>query len=212
MVTYLCQGPNTPSDEYGNLIIKQTFSYDLYGNITRVVSDFSDSTTNIAVYTYADANPVQLQTITNTHPTYPSNVQLNYDINGNMLNDERGFIYRYNELGQLVAAENANGHELSRYQYDGDGRMVSQTIEEQLVYLFYSKGALVNETSGRAHSSYLHIAPGLVGRSVHDDANDIHHQFLLGNSQGSVVESLSTSEDSDSREKKTRRYTPYGEG
>ena len=210
--TYSCQGLNTPSDEYGNLIIKQTFSYDLYGNITRVKSNFNDNTTNIAVYTYDDANPVQLRAITNTHPTYPSNVQLNYDINGNMLNDERGLIYRYNELGQLVTAQNASGHELSRYQYDAGGRMVSQTIEEQLVYLFYSKGALVNETSGGTHSSYLNIAPGLVGRSVRDDANDVQHQFLLGNSQGSVVESLSTSKDSDSRDKKTRRYTPYGEG
>ncbi|MGC9494118.1 hypothetical protein [Vibrio genomosp. F10] len=89
--------------------------------------------------------------------------------------------------------------------------MVSQSIEEQLVYLFYSKGSLVNEVSGGVHSIYLHIASGLVGRNVHDDANNVQHQFLLSNSQGSVVKALSTAEGSDSRDKKTRRYTTYAE-
>ncbi|WP_037027969.1 hypothetical protein [Psychromonas aquimarina] len=210
--TYSCTGPNMPSNEYGEHLIQQVFSHDLYGNITEVISHFNDGTTNTTEYTYNPTNPVQLVRVTNTHNSYPSSVELNYDVAGNMLNDEKGNVYRYNELGQLTSVDNANGKKLSKYQYDGEGQMVSQTVEEQLVYLFYSKGTLVNEMSEETHSSYHHIAPGLVGRSIHDDANNVHHQLLLGNSQGSVLESLSTSEDSDIRDKKTRSYTPYGEG
>ena len=209
--TYSCNGSNAPSNEYGHRLLKQEFSHDPYGNIAQVISHFQDGTSNTAVYTYDPSNPVQLALVTNTHHSYPSSVQLHYSVSGNMLNDEQGNIYRYNELGQLISVENPRGEQLSRYQYDGDGRMVSQTIEEQLVYLFY-RHTLTNETSGGVHSSYHHIAPGLVSRNVHDDSNNVHNQLLLGNSQGSVIESLSTSEDPDNRNKQTRRYTPYGEG
>ncbi|OEE94421.1 hypothetical protein A1QK_16505 [Vibrio genomosp. F10 str. 9ZD137] len=210
--TYTCSGPNIPSDEYGHQIVKQVFSHDLYGNIKQLDSHFSQGTMNTAVYTYNPINPVQLENITNTHPSYPSNIHIKYDKAGNMLNDERGNTYIYNQLGQLTSVENNVDEELSIYQYDGDGRMVSQTVEEQLVYLFYSKGDLVNETSGGVHSSYLHVAPGFVGRSVKGEANYVQHEFLFGNSQGSVIESLSTVEDTTERDKKTRNYTPYGEG
>ncbi|WP_038176942.1 hypothetical protein [Vibrio pacinii] len=207
--TYSCHGPNAPSDEYGHRLLKQVFKHDLYGNIAKVVSDFRDGTSNTAVYAYDPNNPTQLVLVTNTHHSYPSSVQLHFSVSGNMLNDEQDNGYHYNELGQLTSIDNAHGEQLSRYQYDGDGRMVSQTVQEQLVYLFY-RHTLANETSGGVHSSYHHIAPGLVSRSVRDDADHIHHQLLLGNSQGSIIESLSTSAESENRDKQTRRYTPYG--
>lgn len=111
----------------------------------------------------------------------------------------------------MVSVHGPGGEELSRYQYDASGKVVSQTVEENLLYLFYSKGQLSNELSEGVYSSYHQGAQGLTGRIV-SNGEEKQYQLLLGTSQGSVIKTFSAAENETEREKETRRYTPYGEG
>ncbi|MCW8336323.1 RHS repeat protein, partial [Vibrio paucivorans] len=152
---YMVTGPNAPSDQYGNVLREQQFEYDVYGNITRVESYFSDGTGNIMVNSYAPDNLVQLANQTNTHPDYPATIDFNYDDAGNLLTDDlEEHRYRYNALGQMSHIDTPNGDEISRYQYDATGRVVSQTLDGQLLYLYYQGSQLVNELSDGVYSSY----------------------------------------------------------
>lgn len=210
LVEYLCDGPNNPHDPYGNMIVRQEFQYDIYGNVLVLVSDFSDGSKNVSEYTYDSEIIARLKKITNTHPDYSSEVNFQYDAAGNMLNDEQGRQYRYNELNQLVSVNEGSGQELTRYQYDALGQVVSQTIEEQLLYLLYSQGELSNETSNGVSTHYNRVTEGLIRRQT-SNGNDIHQDILLGNGQGSIVETLSENSEGNIVDKKTYSYTPYGD-
>ncbi|KOE82692.1 hypothetical protein ACS86_07615 [Vibrio alginolyticus] len=210
LIEYICDGPNNPHDPHGNMIVRQEFQYDIYGNVLVLVSDFSDDSKNVSEYTYDSEIIARLKKITNTHPDYSSEVNFQYDAAGNMLNDEQGRQYRYNELNQLVSVNEGSGQELTRYQYDALGQVVSQTIEEQLLYLLYSQGELSNETSNGVSTHYNRVTEGLIRRQT-SNGNDIHQDILLGNGQGSIVETLSENSEGNIVDKKTHSYTPYGD-
>ena len=211
LINYRCDGPHQPLDDVGNKLMEQEFNHDIYGNITKVVSRFFGNTVNTCIYTYDPNNPVRLISIKNSHPSYPAEVILRYDVAGNLLNDEKGNIYSYNTLNQVTSVKGNNGKELSRYTYDSHRRVVSQTVEDSLIYLFYCNDVLSNEFSNGAHSSYHRPAKGLIGRTVSQGKNT-KNQILFGNSQGSIVETLSEQDNTSNRSKETRSYTPYGEG
>ncbi|QFI38559.1 RHS repeat protein [Moritella marina ATCC 15381] len=210
LVTYVCTGPNAPKDEYGNIIKAQRFNYDVYSNVTQAESNFTDGTTNIATFTYASDNPVQLQDMSNTHSSYPSRSSFNYDAAGNLLADEQGRTYHYNVLEQMESVTE-DGQELSRYHYDAMGQVVSQTHEDHLIYLYYQGEKLANELSEGVHTSYQRVG-GAAGSRTVQSGNSNQHQFLIPNSQGSILSTLSTSETTDERVQANRQYTPYGEG
>ncbi|MDE1263094.1 RHS repeat domain-containing protein [Vibrio aestuarianus] len=210
LVEYICNGPNNPHDSHGNMILRQEFQYDIFGNILKLVSEFSDGSKNVSTYTYDSEIIAKLKKITNTHADYASEVNFQYDGSGNMLNDEQGRQYSYNELDQLVSVNENSGQELTRYQYDALGQVVSQTIEEQLLYLLYSQGELSNETSNGVSTHYNKITEGLIRRQI-SNGNDNHQDILLGNGQGSIVETLSENSEGTIVDKKTHSYTPYGD-
>ncbi|KJR27832.1 RHS repeat protein [Vibrio sp. S234-5] len=209
LTLYQVSGPNAPQDDYGNVIVEQSFTHDVYGNITQATSVFSNGSNNTATFSYPSNNPQRLERLTNTHNYYPSSVDFSYDEAGNLLNDEKGRQYSYNALGQMSSVSE-NGSVLSEYQYDAGGRVVTQSVEQSLIYLFYLNNQLINERNESAHSSFHNIGPGLTSRNVNSPQEEIH-QFSFGNSQGSVLETYSSS-DGEEREKTTRKYTPYGEG
>ncbi|OEE31256.1 hypothetical protein A1QO_14135 [Vibrio genomosp. F10 str. ZF-129] len=209
LVSYTVNGSNAPQDEYGNTIIEQSFVHDVYGNITQATSAFDDGRVNVASFTFPSSNPQRLVKLTNTHPDYPARVMFSYDAAGNLLNDEQGRRFNYNALSQMTSVKEG-GNVVSEYQYDAGGRVVSQSVEDNLIYLFYLSGQLVNEKSGSANSHFQNIGPGLSSRSVTSPQEEVH-QFSLGNSQDSTLETY-TSTDGESREQISRKYTPYGEG
>ncbi|MEZ9134188.1 hypothetical protein AB4113_20880, partial [Vibrio breoganii] len=77
-----------PKDTFGNKIIRQQYSYDLYGNITKLITFFSDGTDNICTYTYDTDDVVRLASISNTHISYSESANLTYDTSGNITKDE----------------------------------------------------------------------------------------------------------------------------
>ncbi|MEW5251562.1 hypothetical protein [Microbulbifer discodermiae] len=211
LTNYQCTGPNAPADEFGNSYQRQQFSYDIYGNITRVISTFEDSSTNTAQFVYDAMDPVRLTALSNTHGDYPSSLSFEYDLAGNLLNDEKGRRYTYDALNQMHSISDGENNVLSNYSYDGTGTLVSQTQNNALIYLYYQGEELVNELSESVHSSYHKIGGAVTGRTVSSD-NFNQHQFLLQNAQGSTLTTWTKPQGSEQRTKARRSYTPYGEG
>ena len=140
---YECNGPECPQDPYGHTLTGQIFECDALDNHTVVLTLWSeqarhtalkeyraggrgkalakvaDDGMNYAEYFYKNAlDPVQLTGITNTHDSYPSNVSLAYDADGNLLNDEWGRGFEYDELGRLVHVSALGDESPSTYHYD----------------------------------------------------------------------------------------------
>lgn len=210
LIEYSCDGSNKPKDELGKEINRQTFNYDVYGNIITSVSFFSNGQSeNIMTCTYDSTDPNRLINITNTHPDYPEVIHLNYDLAGNLLNDEKGQQYIYDALGRVESVFDHQDVLLSKYKYNAHGELVSQTIDGYIIYLSYLHGNLVNETCGGVSSSYVRHAPGLVVRHV-TQSEEHQCQVLMGNAQGSVLKST-TLADQDQLVTTSYNYTAYGQ-
>jgi RHS repeat-associated protein len=211
--SYLCTGVHTPLDGYGNTLTGQAFVYDIYSNIRQITSTFEGGTNNITTFSYSPSNPQRLESLTNTHSDYPAGVTFRYDAAGNLLNDEQGREYAYNALNQLSSVASSDEHWMSHYTshytYDAKGRVVSQTVDDDLLYFLYLANQLSHEICDDKHSVIHPMGPGLLARTV-EGADDQLHQLMLGNGQGSVIETLST-DGTTGRDKETRQYTPYGE-
>ena len=103
LTKYTCSGSQKPIDPYGNAIDQQLFRFDALDNIIRVRTDFGDES-NTAVYHYDGADPVQLTSVTNNHASVdPLIIELEYDLNGNLILDERGRALVYDDLNRLTS-------------------------------------------------------------------------------------------------------------
>lgn len=103
LTKYTCSGSQKPIDPYGNAIDQQLFRFDALDNIIRVRTDFGDES-NTAVYHYDGADPVQLTSVTNNHASVdPLIIELEYDLNGNLILDERGRVLVYDDLNRLTS-------------------------------------------------------------------------------------------------------------
>ncbi|WP_249339522.1 MULTISPECIES: RHS repeat protein [unclassified Vibrio] len=215
LVEYRCDGPNHPNDELGHSILAQHFSYDLFGNITEVNSELVDKEGNPGInraqHIYDKNSPVRLLTITNTHPNYPPKLVFNYDTAGNLLLDDQGREYRYNELGQIAQVAK-DGEIISEYYYNSIDEVVCQRNETALIHLYYQGDALVNELCNGMSSHYHSVAGAATSRTVHNQYEDIQtKQMLIHNAQGSVLASVTANAESTS-DYATRQYTAYGQG
>ncbi|EMQ2878757.1 RHS repeat protein [Vibrio navarrensis] len=210
LTEYTCMGTAMPQDEHGHAIAKQRFGYDTYGNIQWVESDFADGTNNRASYVYFAANPVQLQSLSNTHSDYPEHIEFLYDKAGNLLQDEEHRTYQYNALGQMdrVAAE---GKPLSTYRYDGLGNVVAQTEQSEWIYLYYLGSQLANELCAGVHSHHHKVPGAASSRSVVSGGSELN-QLLVPDAQGTIRSTLTKSQTEAEREQQPRHYTVYGEG
>ena len=208
LVAYRCSGLQLPADEQGNRIREQKFSYDTLGNIIRVYSKFSDGTTDRAQYTYSASNPLQLERVTHTHRTHHSSLWLSYDASGNLLTDEMSRSLVYNALGQLESISQG-GHTLSDYYFNAEGRLVSQSIEGELVNLFYKDGLLINESTVDTRS-FIHSAEGRAISRTLISGGKVSQTLILSNAQNSVIKEVGGT--SSLPIVKQRIYTPYGQG
>ncbi|MEZ8051238.1 MULTISPECIES: RHS repeat protein [Vibrio] len=226
LVDYQCDGFEHPKDTFGNKIIRQQYSYDLYGNITKLITFFSDGTDNICTYTYDTDDVVRLASISNTHISYSESANLTYDTSGNITKDERGALYHYDALGQLNSTSLPINNKSYQFEYDAQGRVVAQIgQDEPKMELYYQGDQIVNELydgwhtcyhnvgglwTDRTISSYLkfNISPSNYDTSVHL----AEHQYLLGNAQHSAIATLTSHHGDDTISTEYKMYTPYGQG
>ncbi len=206
LITYRCSGGALPGDGYGNRITEQSFTHDIYGNIKTCTTNFTSGESNLSRFSYYSDNPVRLERISNSHQSYPAETVFQYDNAGNVLNDESGLSYIYDVFGELTSV-NSIDNNLSSYAYDANGRLVSQTVDSQPVYFYYQGDKLVNEVADNSKACYYYASPGLIKRTAISD-QEVQHQQLYCNTQGSVIATMTYNSGEIIRESHT--YTPYG--
>ncbi|QCI11373.1 sugar-binding protein [Pseudomonas putida] len=122
---YTCAGPIAycPKDPAGKNIREQYFQFDALDNIIWLYTGFEeeDGTTgdNEATYLFDYKDPAQLSGVMNTHADY-ADFTLRYDLDGNMVQDDKGKTLSYDALGRL------SSYDGSGYGYDALDRLSSQ--------------------------------------------------------------------------------------
>ncbi|POD72853.1 RHS repeat-associated core domain-containing protein [Pseudomonas syringae group genomosp. 3] len=163
LTQYDCSGKQRPVDPYGMTISRQVFSFDGLNNLTLVTTTF-DGGRNRARYFYEGIDPAQLTRVTNTQlawvnarlipvnkndSTYPPEIRLTYDPDGNLITDEADRLLSYDPLGRLLEVSMPAGD--VRYRYDPQDRLAGETGEQR----FYRDGVLASQLGASQNSTYM---------------------------------------------------------
>ncbi|RMR04436.1 RHS repeat domain-containing protein [Pseudomonas syringae group genomosp. 3] len=207
LTQYDCSGKQRPVDPYGMTISRQVFSFDGLNNLTLVTTTF-DGGRNRARYFYEGIDPVQLTRVTNTQlvwvnarlipvnkndSTYPPEIRLAYDQDGNLIADEAGRLLSYDPLGRLLEVSMPAGD--VRYRYDPQDRLAGETGEQR----FYRDGVLASQLGNSQNGTYMRGNGYLLAEQ--QGSNALLFSTSLSNSVLSEVHASGTS---------SRRYTVYG--
>ncbi|KAL6910210.1 hypothetical protein GGI43DRAFT_426984 [Trichoderma evansii] len=132
LIDYQCQGSQSPADERGHQLQRQTFTFGNFDNLAQITTVFQDGSQNVTKYLYDAQDATQVTQITNTHPSYDSQTYLEYDQNG----------LEYDAMSRLTAVR------------DADGNLLSQVIPGKAEYhLHYGGDMLIGFTSGETQIS-----------------------------------------------------------
>ncbi|MGH8467072.1 MAG: hypothetical protein ACRER5_23260, partial [Pseudomonas sp.] len=181
-----CTGGSLPVDRYGNAITTQMFVYDALNNPRMSTTRFAAGGTDRAQYTYNPDDPCQLVKVVHDHADYALE-EYRYDADGNLLNDERGRILRYDALGRLleVTSGGAAGKVLGSYLYDGHDHLTSQfDAAGNEVHRFYEGYRLHHELSVTGTLHYLHVDDTPLGEHQADQPHAA--RLLLASAIGTV--------------------------
>lgn len=198
---YECTGTQLPVDPYGKAINRQVFTFDGLDNIKTVRTFFTEGgieSSNRATYAYTGLDPAQLSNITNNHADYPSLISLNYDPDGNLLQDEAGRTLVYDALSRLTEV-NGPGPGAGRYRYDPLDKLSGQDGGDTPEHRFYRDGELATRITGTQNSTYLRAADHVLAERTGN-----HNRLLAGDHNNTVLNQL------DNGTATPNRYTAYG--
>jgi RHS repeat-associated protein len=151
---YTCEGSQSPVDPYGKTIARQLFFFDALDNHEEVRTWFAGGS-NTARFVYDEEDPAQLRRVINTHEDYPSVVELNYDANGNLLQDEEGRTLAYDGLGRLESVSEVNGGLPKAYRYDSEDTLSTVSSSSNDEQRFYRGDDLANRIDGEQQSTFM---------------------------------------------------------
>lgn len=205
LVDYQCQGIQPPVDENHQALRKQHFTFDQFDNIFEVSTTFQDGSLNTTRHIYSKTDPTQVIQITNSHPKYSPTIDLQYDQNGCLTQDEQGRKLKYDSRNRLTGVCDANGQTLSQYHYDAAGKLVCQEVQGKPTYLHYRGDTLI-ATTGESNISYI------------SDGNTYWGQILQNHEKGEAQLWASDTHESVLAWVDTQKpdavhyqgYTPYG--
>lgn len=78
----------------------------------------------MANYLYNAHDVTRVTRITNTHPSYDTQIDLRYDQNRCLTRDEQFNRLEYDAINRLTAVKDGNGTIRSLYHYDASGKLV----------------------------------------------------------------------------------------
>jgi RHS repeat-associated protein len=179
-----CSGTELPQDAWGKPITRQIFISDALDNLLQVQTWWSDVDRNVAAYAYSTIDPVQLESITNTHADYPRQITLAYDADGNLTRDEHGRTLVYDPLGRLSRVEETAALAGRTYRFDALDLLVGSTSAGVSERRFYLDDALAACGEGTSSAMFLHANGQLLAeQSVGNDPGTI----LLATDQSNTV-------------------------
>ena len=127
LTLYTCRGPQAPVDPSGMVIARQMFGFDGLDNIISVMTFDPDNNHQLTVYEFKNTDPVQLSKIVNSRNTPPGlDIELHYDLNGNLIKDEQKRELRYDGLNRLLSVDTLDGQHCS-YHYDPENILSGTT-------------------------------------------------------------------------------------
>jgi RHS repeat-associated protein len=168
---YWCEGKQDafPRNAKGDPIEEQLFTYDVRDNLVKCETWFPDTPKHTAMYS---CEGFRLKKVTHLPAGYLPDCDINYDADGNMLNDEAGNQLVYDDHGRLAQVLSERGDTLFSYRYD---------CHDHLVGVRHGNGA---EVLRRYQNDRLHTTID----------NDVLTEYLY---EGSRPLGLQSSNDSD---------------
>lgn len=187
-----------PLSDWGQPILSLVWSHDDLGNILTQQCVTNESQ-DFANYYYEADDPTQLTRITHTHPQLPNQTELQYDLNGNMIQDAEGREFSYDYFDKLTSVLSDNVK--WQYSYDSNDRLIRQD-------------------SGSESRQFEYLWSDLV--SIEENGSVTHYIYDDGvpkwSEQGSVVSLLATDQNGSVIALNTAgqmgsmyRYSPYGQ-
>lgn len=200
LTRYTADAEIAPSDPFGNPIIDQHFTFNALNGHKRVVTTFADGSTNETLFSYADGDPTRLIKVTHSHPSWPAEVELNYDACGRVIGDTLGRSMSWNAQGRLTQVTLEKG--TCAYGYTASGHLTDRILDGTLKRSFFSGEDLTHEMTGDDSLQFCSGEQGMF--AVNTVTDSIRQTTLLGcDAQGSVR----LEADSAVR---TRRYSAHG--
>ena len=200
LVRYTADEHAAAPDPFGNLIVDQTFAFNAYNGHETVVSTYADGSRDEARFSYAVDDPTRPVKVTHTHPSWPSEITLEYDACGRVVSDSLGRHLSWNTQGRLTQVRSPSG--TCTYRYDPSGQLTDREVDGLLTRDFYSADQLTHQRCGEDSIELIGDLSTLF--AVNKVTGSIRNSILLGtDAQGSVrLEADSTV--------RTRRYTAHG--
>ena len=140
----------------GSTDFNENYTYDSLSRLTTVSQGTASSYQGFALD--AMGNPIMVTTLSTAQNrtvnadnqlTNIGTSSLTYDDNGNTTTDDHGNTLIYDAWNRLVAVENASGVIIKAYQYDGLGRLISETDGTTTTDFYYSNNwQIIEERSG----------------------------------------------------------------
>ncbi|UKZ58882.1 uncharacterized protein TrAtP1_000204 [Trichoderma atroviride] len=205
LVDYQCTGPQSPTNEKGLQLQRQSFAFGSYDNLTQITSVFQDGSRNVAEYLYNAQDVTQVTLVTNTHPSYDARVDLKYDQNGCLIQDDQLNKLEYDAMSRLTAVTDRKGNLRSQYHYDASGKLVGQVIPGKAEYhLHYRGDKLIGFTSGDQQVSYVSDGARYWGQ-ISKQGNSTDTETWASDGHESIM-ALIGNDGSEHYQ----QYTPYG--
>ncbi|WP_219273880.1 RHS repeat-associated core domain-containing protein [Pseudomonas sp. Xaverov 83] len=215
LASYTCQGPRKPVTPEGLVLDRQSFTYDLAGNLKQC-----DNTANGRmfpdVYQYSTTDPNQLISVTRWKPDSTSQIftftydregylsggasgTLKYSAGGRLgnLNLAKGsYDYSYNNIGQIVGCAGPDYYDF--FYYQGDFQYARKGVINIQGQLHNKLSVLLNKSSAcLLQQNTLGVSAG---------AATVSYSFEIRDIKGTVIASLNTLDNSSS----LFSYTPFG--
>lgn len=205
LTRWVASGSELPEDNYGHPLRLQTFSYDVLGNTTEVVTILSDGTEDKALFEYSNSqDPTQLTALTHTHSGYPARITLSYDANGRLTSDEAGRLRSYDSLGRLTNLSDGS-NTISKWRYDAINRTSEQDVNGTTIGRYYTSDRFNTERVQGSEVFTRRVVAGGVNQAVTGNSEVI----LCGTAQNG---SLVWSRDTHSNTGRIHLWSAYGEG
>ncbi|WP_460418485.1 RHS repeat domain-containing protein [Pseudomonas sp. microsymbiont 2] len=171
--TYSCTGSERPHDPNGQgMILGQEFTFDALDNIVSVKTTLENDKSYSSTYNFENKDdPVQLTSIIH-HFQEDVRIQLAYDANGNLTQDEQGRVLEYDALNRLLRVTDPAGgdvDEVTTYEYDAQSYLTIANGEQR----FIRDDEIAGVLSSEGYSSFFRGA-GQILAEQHDGQSSVN--------------------------------------
>jgi RHS repeat-associated protein len=163
LTKYTADGPDAPTDTFGNILRIQSFTLNALDGYAQVISEYADGSKDVATFTYASEDPTQIKEVTHTHPSWPKRLAPTYDAHGNVTIDGQGRELTWDTQNRLIRV--TEGPRTCEYRYNPLGQLAETVLDDETIQRFYRGNEVANERDYRGWIDYLGSGGMIFARS-----------------------------------------------